>query len=242
MIQEQNYTVAEDLLARATRIEEDGEDAVEEDFLKEFLDNYDDYYQPVATHKSNFASLVNSRTRNKEERGAKKLADNWLPGGSKLGRERLSNLLTCLGFSIDSVKAQNEIVKFENFIVQTKAVQGSGISHYTHPIAAFGSGAVQDGFRVVCINGVYDADGLIDLMKQIVNAKHTLILLDHALSKGERRRLARKTKNSLGDKFSGVVDRTVMMFLIHNFDETKINRMLISLIVPFGYYQPYVWE
>ena len=242
MIQEQNYTVAEDLLARATRIDEDGEDAVEEDFLKEFLDNYDDYYQPVATHKSNFASLVNSRTRNKEERGAKKLADNWLPGGSKLGRERLSTLLTCLGFSVDSVKEQNEIVKFENFIVQTKAVQGSGISHYTHPIAAFGSGAVQDGFRVVCINGGYDADGLIDLMKQIVNAKHTLILLDHALSKGERRRLARKTKNSLGDKFSGVVDRTVMMFLIRNFDETKINRMLISLIVPFGYYQPYVWE
>lgn len=242
MIREQNYTVAEDLLARAARTEEAREDVIEEDFLKEFLDNYDDYYQPVATHKANFASLVSSRTRNKEERGAKKLADNWLPGGSNLGRERLTVLLTCFGFRVRIVKAQNVIGKFENYIIQTDTARGGEKNNYTHPIAVFGSCALQDGFRVVCINGGYDADGLIDVMKQIGNAKHTMILLDYALSKGERRRLARKTKRDLGDKLFCVVDRTVMMFLIRNYDETRINRMLISLIVPFGYYQPYVWE
>ena len=242
MIDDQNYTVAEDLLARAQTSEDEQDDIVDEDFLKDFLDNYEDYYKPVATHKAKFATLVSSRTRNKEERGAKRLADNWLPGGGNLGRDRLAVLLNTLGFKTETIKPQAAVVRFENYIVTTAAAQGGRADIYTHPIAAFGSGASQDGFRVVCINGGYDADGLIDVMKQIGNAKHTLILLDHALSKSERRRLARKTKNALGDKFFGVIDRTVMMFLVRNYDETKINRMLISLIMPFGYYQPYVWE
>ena len=33
-----------------------------------------------------------------------------------------------------------------------------------------------------------------------------------------------------------------MMFLVRNYSETKVNRMLLSLITPFGYYQPYVWD
>ena len=242
MIRIQNYTVAEVLLARTSDTDDENEDVIDEDFLKEFLDNYDDYYRPVSTHKSSFSSLVSSRTRNKEERGAKRLADNWLPGGSRLGTDRLKNLLNCLGFKVESVKDQSVAGRFEGFIVMTAAATGGQRDNYTHPIAAFGSGASQEGFRVVCINGAYDADGLIDLMKQIGNSKHTLILHDYALTLSERRRLARKAKNALGDKFFGVLDRTIMMYLVRNYDETKINRMLISLIMPFGYYQPYVWE
>jgi len=242
MIRIQNYTVAEVLLARTADTDDENEDVIDEDFLKEFLDNYDDYYRPVSKHNSSFSSLVSSRTRNKEERGAKRLADNWLPGGSRLGTDRLKNLLSCLGFKVASVKDQYVAGRFEGFIVMTATATGGQKDNYTHPIAAFGSGASQEGFRVVCINGGYDADGLIDLMKQIGNSKHTLILHDYALTLSERRRLARKAKNALGDKFFGVIDRTIMMFLVRNYDETKINRMLISLIMPFGYYQPYVWE
>lgn len=242
MIREQNYTVAEDLLARLNATEEEREELIEEDFLKDFLDNYDDYYQPVATHKASFATLVSKRTRNKEERGAKKLADNWLPGGSLLRKDRLANLLSSLGFKVSLITPQKSIGKFEHYFVQTARAKGGQRDNYTHPIAAFGSGATQEGFRIICINGAYDADGLIDVMKLIGNAKHTLILFDYALSKSERRRLARKSKNALGDKLFAVLDRTVLMFLVRNYDETKMNRMLISLVTPFGYYQPYVWE
>ena len=242
MIKVQNYTVAEDLLARSDAFEEEQEEMIEEDFLKEFLDHYDDYYQPVATRNVPFATLVSSRTRNKEQRGAKRLADNWLPGGGNLGTEKLENLLNCLGFKVASVKAQSAIGKFEHFSVQTERAKGGQRDNYTHPIAAFGSGAALDGFRVVCINGAYDADSLIEIMKEIGNAKHTMILYDNALPMSERRRLARKTKNALGDKLFAIVDRTVMMFLVRNYDETKMNKMLVSLITPFGYYQPYVWE
>lgn len=243
-IDQQNYTVAEDLLARADQPDDEHEDVIEENFLKDFLDDYNDYYKTVAMSQTSFATLVSSRTRNKEERGGRRLADNWLPGGSRLGKDRLIGLLNGFGFKVDfsSVQEQSQIVRFENYNVKTIKATNGKREIYTHPIAAFGSGAAEEGFRVVCINGKYDAAGLIDLMKQIGNAKHTMILLDCALDKPERRILARKSKTELGDKLFVVIDRTVMMYMVKNYDETKAKRMLMSLIVPFGYYQPYVWE
>lgn len=242
MIDAQNYTVAEDLLSRFAVVEDEYEERIEEDFLKEFLDHYDDYYSPVAKTSVSFSTLVSSRTRNKEERGAKRLADNWLPGGSALGKERLSSLLSCLGFHIDSIQQPAAGGRFETYLVRGKQAENGKHIRYSHPIAAFGSGLAKDGARVVCINGQYSADTLIETMKNIGDAKHTLILLDSALSKSERRRLARKSKNALGEKLFGVIDRTVMMFLVRNYSETKVNRMLLALITPFGYYQPYVWD
>lgn len=243
-LNQQNYTVAEDLLARADQLDADHEDIIEEYFLKDFLDDYNDYYKIVAQNQAVFSTLVSSHTRNKEERGGRRLADNWLPGGSILGKERLIGLLSSFGFKVDgsSVQTQSPIGRFENFFVRTLAAKDGKRENYTHPIAAFGSGASQEGFRVVCLNGKYDAAGLIDVMKQIGNAKHTMILLDCALDKPERRILARKSKSELGDKLFVVVDRTVMMYMVKNYDETKANRMLMALITPFGYYQPYVWE
>ena len=242
-INNQNYTVAEDLLARASQMEDDYENIIEEHFLKDFLEDYSDYYKPV-TGNSSFATLVSYRTRNKGERGGRRLADNWLPGGSNLGKERLLGLLLGFGFKVDdsSIQQMSPIGRFENYNVKTIAAKGGKRENYTHPIAAFGSAASRDGFRVVCLNGKYEAQGLIDVMKQIGNAKHTMILLDFALDKPERRILARKSKSELGDKLFVVIDRTVMMYMVKNYDETKATRMLMSLIVPFGYYQPYVWE
>lgn len=241
-IQDQNYTVAEDLLAHMTSVEE-ADVWDEEEYLQDFLDNYEFHYSSVSGIRKSFSSLASTHTRNKEERGGQQLVDNWLPGGSDLGQERLKRLLSGLGFSIDSIKPQAKINgKYENFIVTVAGAAGSQRDDLIHPIAAFGSGAAQDGFRVVCIYGSYEADRLIEIMKQIGNTKHTLLLHDYALSLPERRRLARKAKTSLSDKFFGVVDRTVMMYLVRNYDITRINRMLVSLVMPFGYYQPYVWD
>lgn len=241
MIRIQNYTVAEDLLARFTSGDEDNEELIDKDFLKEFIGNYSDYYIPVSRAGVSFSSLVSSRTRNKEERGARRLAECWLPGGSALGKDKLTALLNCLGFRVDTVQQQTSIGKYENYFVKTLSSENGKRINYTHPIAAFGSGASRDGFRVVCVNGQYAADGLIDIMNEIGDARHTMIFLDSTLTLSERRRLARKTKN-LGDKLFVVVDRVVMMFLVRNYDENKMNRMLMSLVVPFGYYQPYIWD
>ena len=244
-IDAQNYTVAEDLLGKASSPDGDFDSVIDEHFLDDFLLNYNDYYKLVSKNQTSLSLLIqNRREHNKEERGGRKLAENWLPGGSDLTEKRLIALLSGLGFRVnqDSVNKQNPIGKYENYIVKTIAPQNGKRENYTHPIAAFGSGASQEGFRIVCVNGNYDAAKLIDIMKQIGNAKHTMILLNFALDIPERRILARRSKTELGDKLFVVIDRTVMMYLIKNYDETRVNRMLMSLIVPFGFYQPYVWE
>lgn len=256
MICAQKYTAAEDMLRilsnpdKLNDFSKDEEDAFfEKDYLYEFLSHYDDYYKPVVTHQESFSGLAKKYLRNsvvnvknKETKGAMKLIDNWLPGGSDLGKERLKNLLNLLGFKVKSIEEQYRIGKFENYIIRTETIHSGKKVKYPHPIAAFGSNASKDGFRVVCMTGTYDDKKLISVMQQIGNAKHTLILLDHALGIDERKSLARKSKKELGDKFFGVLDRTIMLFLIRNFDETQNSRILISLIAPFGYYQPYEYD
>lgn len=247
-IKEQNYTVAEDLLARASLLEDDYEESNDIDFLEDFLKNYESYCEGLSQKNRNLSDIVSKKlrgTHNKETRGGRRLIENWLPGGADIGKTKLCRLLNLLGFKVtENNITQLEKInnKSENYFVFTEKTMGSKRGHYPHPVAAFGSGAETDGFRVVCFAGNYKADSLIDLMKEIGNLKHTLILMDSAMDLPERRKLARKTKNSLGDKLFAVIDRVVLMYLVQNYDETKINRMLMSLIVPFGYYQPYVWE
>lgn len=243
MIDEQKYTAAEDLLNRFWKKEENDGSFFDKDFLNDFLSNYEDYYLPVVSHQYSFSAWASKRgySYNKEAKRARELAENWLPGGSDLGSERLKALLTLLGFNVRKIDPQPRIsigkTTYENYFVYTEQIR-----KYSHPIAAFGTGAATDGFRIVCMTGIYNADQLISVMQQIGNAKHTLVLLDDALTIADRRRLARKTKNELGDKFIGVLDRVVMMYLVRNFDQTHNNRMLLSLVAPFGYYQPYVWQ
>lgn len=243
MITEQKYTAAEDLLTRFWTKEENDGSFFDKDFLNDFLFNYEDYYRPVSSHQSSFSVLASKRgySYNKEAKQASDLAENWLPGGSDLGSAKLKIFLNLLGFKVRKIDTPPRIsigkTTYENYFVYTEPIR-----KYSHPIAAFGTGAATDGFRIVCMTGIYNADQLISVMQQIGNAKHTLVLLDDALPIVERRRLARKTKNELGDKFIGVLDRVVMMYLVRNFDQTHNNRMLLSLVAPFGYYQPYVWK
>lgn len=243
MIDEQKYTAAEDLINRFREKEENDGSFFDKDFLEDFLSKYEDYYLPVASHQYSFSAWASKRgySYNKEAKRARDLAENWLPGGSDLGSERLKALLTLLGFNVRKIDPQPRIsigkTTYENYFVYTEQIR-----KYSHPIAAFGTGAATDGFRIVCMTGIYNANQLINVMRQIGNAKHTLVLLDDALTIADRRRLARKTKNELGDKFIGVLDRVVMMYLVRNFDQTHNNRMLLSLVAPFGYYQPYVWK
>lgn len=243
MITEQKYTAAEDLLTRFWTKEENDGSFFDKDFLEDLLCHYDYYYNPVASLRHNFSALVTRTGNNKEAKQASELAANWLPGGGGLGQERLKVLLNLLGFDVRKIDVQPRIFSgkdttaYENYFVYTKPTR-----KYSHPLAAFGTGAATDGFRIVCMTGSYTADQLISVMQQIGHAKHTLVLLDGALSITERRCLARKTKNELGEKFIGVLDRVVMTYLVYNFDQTHNNRMLLSLVAPFGYYQPYVWK
>ena len=76
--------------------------------------------------------------------------------------------------------------------------------------------------------------------KAAKNAKNTIVLLDYALTSSDRRILARKTKTDMSGKVFAVIDRVILVFLAKHYSETAINRMLMSIIMPFASYQPYI--
>ena len=79
--------------------------------------------------------------------------------------------------------------------------------------------------------------------KEIGNVDNTLVLLDYALELPTRRSLARKIKAESGiTKIFAVIDRVLMMYLVKNYDEMQINKILMSLIMPFAACQPYVFN
>lgn len=242
MIECQNYTVAEDLLSKINSEETDEEREIRgTDYLAKFIEEYDYNYKAVANSSKSLSDLAVVRIHNKDEKWAKRLIDNWMNNGQALGQYKLTALLEALGFLDAQVKEQAKLGRIENYIVTIPAVVGRK-ANYKHPIAAFGSKAQTEGFRVACLFGKYDADRLIEELKNMGNSKNTLVLLDYALSLPDRRLFAKKIKASFSDKVFAVIDRVLLMFLVNNYSVQFINQILMSVMMPFSYCQPYVWD
>lgn len=242
MIEQQNYTVAEDLINRLANDELESEiELLQNDYLQQFMDSYDYNYKSVNDAGITLRLMLTTNLRaNKDTKGGKRLIDHWLTS-FHLGEQKLMILLDTMGFQVGKVKEQTKISgKIETYNVMLKKAESGRKSNYKHPIAAFGSRASEEGFRVVCLYGKYDAGSLLDTFREIGNAKHTIVLLDYPLPIIERRILARKVKAEVSEKIFGVIDRVVLMYLINNYTETSVNRMLMAVMMPYSYYQPYV--
>jgi len=241
MLAQQNYTVAEDLLNRLINDETESElELLKADYLQEFINSYDYNYKSVSDSGKTLRSMYNTARAKKDTKGGQRLLDSWMTNGGHLGEQKLAGFLENLGFSVEQVKEQKILNKLESYLVILKKPENGRKSNYKHPMAAFGSKATEDGFRVVCLYGRYDALRLIDMFKEIGNARHTIVLLDYALSLSDRRELARKVKREVPEKIFGVIDRVLLMYLVNNYVETSINRMLMAVMMPYTYYQPYV--
>ena len=241
MLENQNYTVAEDLLSRLKDGETESElEIFETDYLSKFMREYEYYRRTVVDNSRSVSKLLPSQIRNKEGRGAQRLIDNWIANSQN--SERVKNLLQALGFSVEEVKEQEKIGKYENYFVMLTKPKNGRKANFKHPIAALGSRAAECGFRVVCLYGKYDANRIIEVMKELGNAKNTIIFLDGALSIQDRRMLARKVKSDVPDKIFGIVDRVLLAFLVNHYNEEYINKMLMCIMMPFTYYQPYIWD
>ncbi len=243
MIDKQNYTVAEDLLSRIDSDEpEEALLMTGVDYLQKFIDDYEYNYRRAFGTDRKLSDILSPHIKNKDDRGAKRLVDNWMSNGGTLGMSRLSALLEALGFSGIMVEEQPKIGKLENYFVRIIRPENGRKVNYKHPIAAFGSCAEEEGFRVVCLVGRYDADRLIEEFKNITGLKNNLILLDHTLSLSDRRKLARKVKSDLKNTIFAVLDRVLLAFLINNYNIQFVNQILMQVMMPFAYYQPYVWD
>lgn len=241
MIDIKNYTVAEDMLHRFGEDADDSPlESLQTDELRDFLRFYDSSYNKVYGSSRTLSSVVHLRGRNKETRGGEALLNAWPKSGRGANQSAMiKDLLRGLGFSVASVKALSPIGKTENYEVLLEEAAG-GRRNYAHPFAAFGSRATQMPFRAICLYGKFDADALIDRFKEIGTAKPTLVFLDYALQKDQRNRLARKTKLEIPECCFAVIDRVVIGYLAEHYAETKINRMTLSITMPYTFYQPYI--
>ena len=240
-IEKQNYAAAEDLLNRLLANDIDFDSTMQNDgYFEEFLDEYDINYKKTADSGATLSSLI-TRNRNKDSKGGNKLLENWPRGAVSTKEDTIQKLLMALGFNVGFVTNEKQIEgKILNFSVSLKKPENGRKSNYKHPIYAFGSLAEENGFRIAVIFGKTDASRLIDTFKSIGNAKHTIIILDYALTLAERRILARKAKTDMTGKVFAVIDRVVIYYLSRHYSETAINRMLMSIIMPFAYFQPYI--
>lgn len=249
LITGQEYTVAEDMLRRwnANEPEEMASPLMNEtDHLRKFIENYNFYSDKVNQAKKTLLSLLPKQQyqHSKGSRAGYQLAQSWIRG-NQVDEGQMKTLLQNLGWkNVDTVERQKSANgKMIVFHVKLQKPKNGRRSNYQHPIAAFGSQAEREGFRVACLFGQYDATELMERFRELGNTKNTLVMLDYALKLADRRRLARKIKSDFyGQKVFAVIDRVDIMYLIDNYSEMQVNRILMMLIMPFSVYQPYVWE
>lgn len=203
------------------------------------------------------ALIVLTNNARKETKGGANLLKSWIPRGGRFSDEKRENveeterirligaqiekLLTMLGLKVQSI-AHDEALSDDAYHVFCRKQIGK--VNYTHHIPAFGSKSETEGFRVLCLYGTYNCDGLMDKFRSVnATAKHTLVLLDFALNIEERRRLARKIKEEKSfSKTFIVIDRVVLFYLAKHYAENTVIRRMMAVTLPFAYYQPFVEE
>lgn len=233
----QYYSAAEDMLNRLQA--NDLEEQIPyftKDYLVDFLNEYNDIAKLARTTGAFNISLP---SKTKEGKSGSTLLDHW-PKGFGVKAEQIQELLNDLGFSDPQVTTLKQIGRMDNFQVALKKPINGRKSNYKHPISIFGSEAEENDFRVVCAYGRTQPEDLIDSFKLIGNAKNTIMFLDYALTLPERRTLARLAKKEYNGATFVVVDRVVIAYLAKHYSMLAMNHMLMAIVVPFAYYQPYV--
>lgn len=248
-ISNQNFTVAEDWMARI-RIGDFTLDVQQPEalaYLEQFWNNYVVTYNRVADASRTMSALLGRReVRNKDSKRAQQLIDNWLNSGNPSNCERIETLLNLLGW-------QNIRVSQYQFAGEPRAelyevrkeVSAAGLTTPQHPIAAYGSNLEKKRMYVVCLYGIYDCDRLYEKMREMdVIDGSKVFLLDYALGQADRRALARKLKKRESGlrNVNMVIDRVLITHLANNYNENLINRILMATAMPFAYCQPYVVE
>lgn len=246
-IDAQNYAAAEDQLNRLKSNDLStymGQPEIDD--LQRFLDEYSMHLSRLTNKEKTLQYLLSPyyTTHNKEARGAARLLESW-PKGRPVNSNTIQQLMENLGFHVERIDTIGSSSSLRGtpdmFTVYLKhSINGVPVN-YTHPIYIFGSQAETSGFQLVCLFGKFDAETLMDKIESLGNTQNTLILLDYPLTLQERRKLARLSKKKgLNGKTAAVIDRIVISYLAKHYSETSVNRMLMSLVIPFAAFQPYI--
>ena len=247
LIEEQNFTVAEDEMNHLLRGEfmPDLEKPEALTYLQEFWEEFAADFKQVSDLSVSLQTLLVDRMRrNKEQKGAANLVESWPRSGGPSSEGKVTQLLTYLGWNNISVTRKylpgdnTEVYK----ITRDQAVKGRFFPQ--HNIAAFSSMISRTGFLVVCLYGAYDSVSLLEKFKRMegVEEKAILVVVDAALTAPERRSLARKMKQIVLHHTFLVLDRVGICYLHNHYQGSVMNRKLMAIGMPFSWLQPYVAE
>ena len=247
LIQEQNFTVAEDWMNRILRRDFNNKLETPEalEYLNQFLRDYSMNFEQAGNAGVSLRSRLHTFVRNRDQKGGQKLVENWPSSGTRSSSDQIQRLLTLLGWANIKVEPVNPVVDSSEVYHVSELNRYTGKRNILHPVAAFGSDVAGVGFNVVCLFGTYDCDRLLEKFKALDYIRgHKIVLIDASLTLPERRKLAHKIKKKEAGLATSylVLDRVLMCHLVNNYNGGHINKMLMALGMPFAYYQPYVYS
>ena len=243
-IADRNYSAAQEYTNRlsAGLIDDDRTDdrmTYFDDFLHEF--NFD--YKLSAGKDSLRVCYVNAGIDLSDESNhyLKLLCEKWL-GPKEYTPNNVTELMNFFGFRQPVVQNDRYRNGNRSFLVKSKKPKNGKKINYRHSIAAFGSQAETDGYAVILLNNNknYVANDFTTIRAETDD--NVMFLLDGVISMPERRKLARKLKESPSTKACIVVDRVIATYLARHYSNTTINQQLMAVTMPYSYYQPYVYH
>lgn len=225
------------------------------DYHMEFLEEYDNIYNRCMTFKGN--SLRNQvdremrLLRNEHKDYTSRILDSaetLIKSWPKHLKETnlpaiIQNYFKELGFTVRDCKdsSAKTIAKSQNWQILDLIVDApdKNLDYYTHPISKYGTQS--KNYSVICMFGGINANEMIQTLSKLDGGigNNTIILLDNALTKPERRKIAEiyKSKSGWQNSFL-VIDQILTLFLASKRPEDRMEALL-KCTLPYTYYQPY---
>ena len=228
-----------------------------QDYHSEFLDEYDSIYDRCMSYKGralrNFIEPeIRNIIKNKKIDFSSRIresSENFIRSWPKDLNERnlsdhISRYFKELGFTVKNCTEDIQRVTVTSQNWKTFKLHISppdkNLDYYNHPISNYGTQATEF-FRVICMFGGINANEMIQILSRIDGGigRNTIIILDNALTKPERRKIAEKYKSSTSWQNSFLlIDQVLTLFLAGRRPEDRIEALL-KCTLPYTYYQPY---
>lgn len=243
-IDNQLFTVAEEMMSRILKGDFDGESELPNriaEYINQFWDEFQQNFKVVSNIATNLKKLVSASMAAKDRKGGQALVDSW-PLSTRSGSEQIKTLLTLLGWSEIEVEESKIDGAPKSFTVKQNPHIFNN-RQYAHTISAFGTSAYETGFHIVCIFGYTSAERIVDYCRKFDSVNgNKIILLDYALTAADRRKLAKMMKQTTFANTYMFIDRVSLIYLANHYrggggDDN--NRTLMAISMPFTFYQPY---
>lgn len=250
-----NFTAAEDIINRIAKddIDKGIDTKYSADILIDFHNQYDNIHRLTKNIgagltfnnkcKSDIEAYIKSNSlHRKDVKGGMGLIEKWIKG-NRTDNIYIEILLEHLGISasVDEIKDGYGSKKEVNYFDCKLNNSQENKTNYSHIIAPFGSRASETSFRVACLYGDFQKNRIIAEINEMSNyQKNTIIFVDCAYTEKERCEIAKELKRIRSNEIYMIVDRIIITYLAANYLKSAITSQLMSLAMPFSYYQPYV--